>query len=485
MKIRIIDTMSDIVNLIPVVISGGSGSRLWPLSRKDRPKQFLNLISSKSMLQETVLRFTNTTPAGISFDDPLIVCSQDHRFYAKENLEELGVDGNIILEKDQKNTAPAIALAANNLNYDDLMLVLPADHLIDDIKDFLTTIDKAILSAIDNKIVTFGVKPTSPKTGYGYIKTSKQEDRGSSSILEFIEKPEQDKANELVKSDEYLWNSGIFLFKAGEYLSALEKFQPNVFKCVEGAMKNKAIDGNFILPDYNFMSECPSISIDYGVMEKISNGRVVKFNSGWSDIGSWESLSESKSKDSNNNSFEGDVIIHNSKNIHVHSEDHLVVVSNVEDIVIVNTRDALFVSKKSSLNESKSIIESLRNEPDRLEFFENREIHRPWGKYDSIDNGNGFQVKRITVKPKQKLSVQMHYHRSEHWVVVSGIGRVHYGKEYRDLHINDSTYHDKEVVHALENPGEEPLILIEIQVGEYLGEDDIVRFEDIYGRIDK
>lgn len=471
--------------ITPVILSGGSGSRLWPLSRKDRPKQFLNLISDKTMMQETVLRFVQDSPASCSFNDPLIVCSEDHKFYAQEDIGKLDISCRILLEKYPKNTAPAIALAAHCLNGEDLMLVLPADHVISDQKEFLKAIDLAIPSANEGYIVTFGVTPTSPKTGYGYIKSSKNSLNDISPILKFIEKPDQQTANTLVKSNEYLWNSGIFLFSAQKYLEAVKNYQPNIFETTLSAMSAKEVNNNFINPDYNFMKDCPSISIDYGIMEKISNARVVRLNSKWSDIGSWQSLAETKQQKEKENIIFGDVLIHNAENNYIHTEDNLVVASNVNDLVIVNTKDALFISNKTSIDQSKSIIDLLKDNNDRNEFYENREVHRPWGKYDSIDSGNGFQVKRITVKPKQKLSVQMHHHRAEHWVVVSGIGRVHYGEKFKDLFVNDSTYHDAEVVHALENPGDEELILIEIQVGSYLGEDDIVRYEDIYGRTGK
>ena len=332
------------IKISPFILSGGSGKRLWPLSKSLFPKQFIKINNQSSYFQDTLTRINDKK----LYKKPNIICNIDNRFLIKDQAKEIGIElDKIILEPIRKNTSASAIISSIYSGEEELILLIPSDHAISDKKKFNESIRNGIDDAINGNIVLFGIKSISPETGYGYISIKNNANNKSYIINKFIEKPNLQNAKKLYKKSNIFWNSGIFLFKAGEYLSALEKFQPNVFKCVEGAMKNKAIDGNFILPDYNFMSECPSISIDYGVMEKILNGRVVKFNSGWSDIGSWESLSESKSKDSNNNSFEGDVIIHNSKNIHVHSEDHLVVVSNVEDIVIVNTRDALFVSKKS------------------------------------------------------------------------------------------------------------------------------------------
>ena len=458
-----------------VIIAGGSGSRLWPASRSALPKQFLNIHGPDTMLQSTIKRIS-----GLDIQSSIVVCNDEHRFHVADQLKQLDFQSDIILEPESKGTAPAIALAALALKEDSIMLVLPADHIIKDKNSFIEAVQIAIQIAQSNKLVTFGIVPDKPETGYGYIEAGMKEGNGFV-IKKFIEKPKIDDAKDFIKSDNFLWNSGMFAFKASQYIESLKEYSPDIYKSCENSFKESEIDRDFIRVNKEIFSTCPSNSIDYAVMEKISNAVVVPMNAGWSDIGSWSSLWEVSDKDVNGNVLKGDVIAHNSKNNLIQSNDKLVTSVGVNDLVIISEKDSVLIASKDSAQDIRLIPQNLKK-TERPEWKFHREVHRPWGKYDSVDSDEGFQVKRISVYPKQKLSVQMHHHRSEHWVVVSGIGRVHYGDEYKDLHVNDSTYHDAKVMHSLENPGDELLILIEIQVGSYLGEDDIVRFSDSYGR---
>jgi mannose-1-phosphate guanylyltransferase len=459
-----------------VVMAGGSGTRLWPLSRAGHPKQFLALNGEGTMLQATMKRLN-----GLDISSSVTICNEEHRFFVAEQLREINMLGSIILEPEGKNTAPAIALAAITADDDPLLLVLAADHVIRDEIAFTNAVNNAVPLAESGKLVTFGIVPSEAHTGYGYIKMGDQD--GSGFVVDkFVEKPSSDVARDYIESGNYLWNSGMFLFKSSRYLEELEKFRPDIYASCIASSDGIESDLDFLRINKEVFEKCPSESIDYAVMEKTADAVVVKMAAGWSDIGSWSSLWDISEKDSNGNVSLGDVITHRTKNSFIRTDGQLVATTGVNDLVIIATKDAVMVAHKANVQDTKAIVEQLKHE-NRNEWELNREVYRPWGKYDSIDSDDGYQVKRLTVNPGAKLSVQMHYHRSEHWVVVAGRARVHYGDKSYDLSVNESTYHGKEVVHALENPGDTPLELIEVQVGSYVGEDDIVRFEDRYGRI--
>lgn len=464
------------MNVCAVVMAGGSGSRLWPLSRANHPKQFLTLFGEDTMLQATFKRLEN-----LNIGSSVTICNEEHRFFVAEQLREIDKLGSIILEPVGRNTAPAIALAAISIKTEDpLMLVLAADHVIHDQFSFESSIKEAIPLAQAGKLVTFGVVPSEPNTGYGYIKKGKTE--GSGFLVDkFVEKPSHSIAKEYLASEDYLWNSGMFLFKASRYLEELEKFRPDIYEACSSCMKNVASDLDFLRVEKSIFESTPSDSIDYAVMEKTDDAVVVPMDAGWSDIGSWSSLWEIEDKDRNNNVAKGDVILHKTKNTYVKTDGKLIATIGANDLIITNTKDAILIAHKDLAQDVKEIVKQLKAE-NRQEWQLHREVYRPWGKYDSIDNGRRYQVKRITVKPGEKLSVQMHHHRAEHWIVVSGTAKVTNGDKTFILSENESTYIPVGVVHALENPGKVELELIEVQSGSYLGEDDIVRFEDIYGR---
>lgn len=459
-----------------VVLAGGSGSRLWPKSRSMRPKQFLQINGKDTLIQSTLKRLDK-----LNIESSITICNNDHRFFVADQLQQIDRLGSIIVEHDGRNTAPAITLAALSTNEDSLLLVLSADHLISNEDAFTKTIKKGIKYAKSGKMVVFGVVPTEPNTGYGYIKKGISID-DCFNVDTFTEKPDLNIAQKYLDSNDYLWNSGMFLFRAGSILDQIKKYRPQIFESCSLAMQKSSKDFDFIRPDIESFSSCPNESIDYAVMENTDDAIVIPFDSPWSDIGTWKSLWKEAIKDKSGNVCTGDIITHKTTNCYIDSEEQLVSTVDVHDLVIVSTKDALIVGNKNSSEDVKYIVDELKNQ-SRPEWSLHREVHRPWGSYDSIDNGEGFQVKRLTVKPHQKLSVQMHHHRSEHWVVVQGIARVHYGDKYKDLKVNESTYHDIKVVHSLENPTNETVVLIEVQVGGYLGEDDIVRFDDKYGRV--
>ena len=467
--------------LYPVIMAGGSGSRLWPLSRQLNPKQFLPLANEHlSMLQATIQRLD-----GLDVCSPLLICNEQHRFLAAEQLRRLGLEeAKVLLEPVGRNTAPAIALAALQAideGDDPLLLVLAADHLIQNVQAFHASIRAAIPLASEGKLVTFGIVPTHPETGYGYIERGEPVGSNGYLVNRFAEKPDQDTAGEYLASGRYFWNSGMFMFRASRYLEELDRFQPEILAACRQALEGGTRDLHFIRVDAQAFSSCPEDSIDYAVMEKTADAAMVPLDAGWSDIGSWSALWDVSAKDMEGNVFKGDVIGQATQNTYVHADSRLVATVGVEDLVIVETKDAVLVAHKDRVQDVKKIVERL-NTAGRHEHINHREVYRPWGMYDSIDNGQRYQVKRITVQPGAKLSVQMHHHRAEHWIVVSGTAKVTNGEQTYLVTENQSTYIPVGQVHALENPGVIPLELIEVQSGTYLGEDDIVRFEDKYGR---
>lgn len=473
-----------IINKIqPVILAGGSGTRLWPLSRKMYPKQFLALDSSaNSLLQNTVKRIDSLDKL-----PPIVICNEEHRFIVAEQLRQIGCDNaKIILEPVGKNTAPAIALAsllANQLYTEDdiTLLILSADHVIKNQEAFEQSINKARALAINNKLVTFGIIPTKAETGYGYIQKGQSLTNGFE-VGRFVEKPNLATAEEYLASHNYLWNSGMFMFKPSCYLEALKTYSSNIYEYCAKSVATIEHDMDFIRVDKQIFQDCPNDSIDYAVMEKADNVAMVELDAGWSDIGSWDAVWENLAKDDANNVLIGDVINHDSHNSYVYSDEKLVSIVGVDNLVVIDTKDALLVADKNNSQAIKTVVETLQKS-SRSEHLNHRVVQRPWGCYDSIDNGERYQVKRITVKPGAKLSVQMHYHRAEHWIVVSGTALITNGDKSFMLSENQSTYIPAGVVHALENPGKIPLEIIEVQSGAYLGEDDIVRFEDKYGRL--
>ena len=448
------------------------------------PKQFINIVGDNTMLQDTVSRLEN-----IESSNPLVICNNEHRFLVAEQMHQMGSCGDIILEPVGRNTAPAIALAALQSiksGQDPLMLVLAADHVIQNVAAFETAVNAAISIANQGKLVTFGIVPHSPETGYGYIHRGHvciESNVGITNydVKEFVEKPNREKAEEYIATGEFYWNSGMFLFKASRYLEELEKFYPEIIDVCKKSIDGASKDLDFIRIDEDLFKTCPSESIDYAVMEKTDAAVVVPLDAGWSDIGSWSAILDVSEKDENGNRVLGDVIAEDSINCLVHGEERLVSILGLENIVVVDTKDALLVADKSKVQNIKKIVEKLKSS-GRNEWKTHREVYRPWGKYDSIDVGERYQVKRITVNPGAKLSVQMHHHRAEHWVVVSGTASVTNGEKTFLVSENESTYIPLGTIHALENPGKVPLELIEVQTGSYLGEDDIVRLEDNYGR---
>ena len=466
----------------PVVLAGGTGSRLWPKSRAALPKQFLALTSDNTMLQDTITRLSGTDA-----EAPVFICNDAHRFLVAEQLRKKNIEhGGILLEPVGRNTAPAIALAALHATKngeDPILLVLAADHLIKDQSAFHSAIIKAGALANEGKLVTFGIVPDQPHTGYGYIKAGNVLNVGFE-VADFVEKPELDTAKQYVESGDFFWNSGMFMFKASRYVEELSKYNPEILEICRRAIETEAPDLDFIRVDSEIFSTCPDDSIDYAVMEKTDSAAMVPLDAGWSDVGSWTSLWETADKDDNGNVCVGDTILENTKNSYINAEQRLVSVIGLEDVIVVETKDAVMVAHKDDAQSIKNVVNKLKAEK-RPEFEFHREVFRPWGSYDSIDSGARFQVKRITVKPGEKLSVQMHHHRAEHWIVVSGSANVTIDDNTQLVTENESVYIPIGAVHALENPGKIPLELIEVQSGAYLGEDDIVRFSDRYGRVKK
>ena len=470
-----------------VIMAGGSGSRLWPVSRSMYPKQFQSLTESRTMLQITAQRVAPLTDEKL-----LLICNEDHRFIAAEQMHGIDTPCEIILEPVSRNTAPAAALAALRATRDDrntLLLVLAADHLIRDEDSFRQKIEAAVRFAEAGSLVTFGIVPRSPETGYGYIRTGEPADADGTGFMVsgFVEKPDLETARDYLNSGDYLWNSGMFLFRASRYIEELGKHRPDIAAACEKAMATTTDDRDFLRVGNEAFQACPSESIDYAVMENTDRAVVVPLDVGWDDIGAWPALWETAQKDEDGNAVVGDsdnVLLKSSHNNYIRPHNRVIATVGVTDLVIVDTADAVLVASKDQVQDVKAIVNRL-NELGRPETELHREVYRPWGKYDSIDAGDRFQVKRITVNPGAKLSVQMHRHRSEHWVVVSGTAHVGRDEETLILTENQSVYLPVGCVHWLENRGKIPLELIEVQTGSYLGEDDIVRFEDQYGRVER
>jgi len=469
------------MQITPVILSGGSGTRLWPLSRKQYPKQYLPLAGDNTMLQETILRLNGLD----NLAEPIIICNADHRFLVAEQCEQIDIINPIILlEPVGRNTAPAIAAAAlQSLKDSDdaVLLVLSADHVIQDIKAFHAAIDIASNQAQEGKLATFGIVPTDANTGYGYIKASKEDDNGAHKVEKFVEKPDLQTAQAYLEQGNYLWNSGMFMFKAATLIDELTTHSPEIVTSVNNAVNNAEQDLDFIRLDKQAFESSPSDSIDYALMEKSDNVVVVLLDAQWNDIGSWSALHDIAAKDSNGNAIQGDVFTEDTTNTYIHANHHMVATIGVQDLVIVDTPNATLIATKDKAQEVKKIVERLQ-EQDREEQFYHRKVYRPWGWYDSIEVGLHFQVKRLHVNPGAKLSLQMHHKRAEHWVVVSGTATAINGEEVLTLKEGDSTYIPIGVMHGLENKTNEQLEIIEVQSGSYLGEDDIVRFKDIYGR---
>ena len=470
--------------IIPVILSGGAGTRLWPLSRELYPKQLLPLTGTHTMLQQTVLRLK-----GLEAAAPLVVCNEAHRFLVAEQLRQLGVQpAATILEPVGRNTAPAIALgahaalkgAAGAVDADPVLLVLPADHVIRDLPAFQQAVRVALNAAQAGQLATFGIVAASPETGYGYMQ------RGAASgaayrIARFVEKPNAARAREFVESGEYYWNSGMFMFRARRYLAELARFAPDIARVCAAAFAAARADLDFTRIEAQSFEACPAESIDYAVMEKTADAVLVPLSAGWSDVGSWSALHAASEADASGNVTHGDVISEDTHGSYLHSQSRLVAAVGLTDHVVVETKDAVLVAPRSRVQDVKKLVQQLKAQ-GRYEHSLHREVFRPWGSYDSLGSGARFQVKLLRVKPGGTLSLQLHHQRAEHWVVVSGSARITRGEEVFTLAENQSTYIPVGVKHRIENPGAVPLEIIEVQSGSYLGEDDIVRFEDVYGR---
>jgi len=469
-----------VTQLIPVILSGGAGTRLWPLSREMYPKQLLALTGKRTMLQDTVVRLAGIAGAR----PPIVVCNEAHRFTVAEQIRSLKLEASaILLEPIGRNTAPAVAIAAlkaRELDAEATLVVAPADHVIRDAARFQAAAEVAAELAQDGKLVTFGIVAHAPETGYGYIRRG--EGKGPAyPVAQFIEKPPLDVAQQFVTSGDYFWNSGMFVFKAGRYLAELEAFAPDILEASQAALAAAKTDLDFVRIDKAAFEQCRSESIDYAVMEKTRDALVLPLDAGWSDVGSWSSLFDALPADEDGNVLQGDVMVHDTHDCYVHSTSRLVTAVGMDDHIIVETKDAVLVAPKERVQDVKELVAMLKKSA-RSEASLHREVFRPWGSYDSLDNGERFQVKRLSVKPGGVLSLQMHHHRAEHWIVVQGTARITRDDNTFLLSENESTYIPIGTRHRIENPGKVPLHIVEVQSGSYLGEDDIVRFEDNYGR---
>ncbi len=479
------------IQVTPVILCGGSGTRLWPLSRGGFPKQFLCLTGDNSLFQETAERMQDLGTATAQATAPLIVCNEDHRFLAQEQLRESGVTGaKILLEPVGRNTAPALtlaALAAHEGGADPILVVTPADQAVSDVAAFAQAMNIAITEAINNSIVILGIQPDRPETGYGYIKTGagvhKKDD--VSNVERFVEKPNLETAQAYINEGCYFWNAGIFVLKASVWLKAMETFQPEMLAKIKYSWESRQPDSQFLRPGQAEFEQVPGESIDYAVMERCPGSafstKMVSLDAGWSDLGAWDAVWNIQEKDATGNAHKGDVISEDCRDTFVHASSRLVSLVGVHNLVVIETADAILVADKSRGQDVKKIVDSLKTQK-REEQNLHRKVYRPWGWYDSIDGGERFKVKRILVNPKASLSLQMHHHRAEHWVVVSGTAEITNGDKVTILSENQSTYIPLGQTHRLSNPGTIPLEIIEVQSGSYLGEDDIVRFEDQYGR---
>jgi len=475
------------MKLIPVILSGGAGTRLWPVSRELYPKQLMPLVGDQTMLQDTVQRLAGLSAHGLTHDAPLVICNEEHRFMVAEQLRAINAEAaSIILEPAGRNTAPALTIAALSQlqsGADAILLVMPADHVILDVEAFHEAVVVGAPLAEQRMLVTFGIVPHSPVTGYGYIrKGDALNDKDAFAIAAFVEKPDASTARDYVASGAYLWNSGMFMMRASVWIEQIAHFRPDILAACRPALEHATNDHDFCRLDKAAFTDCPSESIDYAVMEKVeSQGVVVPLDAGWSDVGAWTALWDVLPKDDSGNVLKGDVIAYKTNNSMLMGNNRLLVTVGVDDLLVIETDDAVLVANKNSAQDVKTIVQLLHKN-NRSEWLNHRRVHRPWGAYLSIDEGHRYQVKHITVKPGASLSLQMHHHRAEHWVVVTGTARVTRGDENFLVYENQSTYIPIGVKHRLENPGKVMLEMIEVQSGPYLGEDDIVRYEDVYGR---
>ncbi|WP_122094948.1 mannose-1-phosphate guanylyltransferase/mannose-6-phosphate isomerase [Rahnella sp. Larv3_ips] len=462
--------------LLPIIMAGGAGSRLWPLSRALYPKQFLALTSESTMLQNTISRLENVSHLPAYF-----ICNEEHRFIVAEQLRSKNISyGGIFLEPVGRNTAPAITLAAlqaqQNQN-DPLLLILAADHVIKDEDAFLRAVEVALPHAENGKLVTFGIVPSYPETGYGYIKQGEPVGNSAYEVDAFVEKPDMDKACEYLSTGKYYWNSGMFLFKTSKYLSEIKKFRPEIYNACLKALSGQHTDLDFIRLDDDEFLLCPEESVDYAVMEQTEDAVLVPMDAEWSDVGSWSALWDVNAKDDSNNAVRGDVITFNTHDSYIYSQNKLVATVGVDNLVIVETKDALLVANKSHVQDVKEIVNKLKA-LNRTEYLQHREVYRPWGSHDAVSEGARFHVKKVTVNPEQRTATQIHHHRAEHWIVVSGTAKVRRGNETYLVTENESTYIPIGIAHSIENPGKIPLEIIEVRTGTYLSEDDVVRVDD-------
>jgi mannose-1-phosphate guanylyltransferase / mannose-6-phosphate isomerase len=486
-----------LVDIVPVVLCGGSGSRLWPLSRAGFPKQFLALTGAETLFQQAVRRLADAIPANeATVGAPLVVCNEEHRFLVTEQARELSCsDVTMLLEPAGRNTAPALTLAAlqaSSAGRDPVLLVAPADQAIGNETAFAQALRHAAMRAAEGTVVVLGVPPTRPETGYGYIHAPSAATTNSHSpsshvtVAKFVEKPSAELAERYISSGEYFWNAGLFVLKASTWLAALEAFRPDILAATRKAWDARKTDGQFVRPDKDAFLAAPADSVDYAVMERCPGGpfavEMVPLEAGWSDLGAWDAVWEALPKDADGNASVGDVITTGARNSLVHANSRLVAVVGLSDIAVIETADSVLVTSRSRSQEVKKVVEALQAQ-NREEYTLHRKVHRPWGWYDSVDEGGRFKVKHIQVKPKASLSLQLHHHRAEHWVVVSGTAEVINGDQTLILTENQSTYIPLGAKHRLTNPGTVPLEIVEVQSGSYLGEDDIVRFDDTYGRV--